>query len=101
MTSRIRLIITAAVVCHLLVVPPVVTSQLHSVDSAASLPVAPSAAAENDVTFRSLEQEKDGQIYHLRGQAEVHYSTYILYGDEITYDAETGDATADGHVVLD
>jgi LPS-assembly protein len=37
----------------------------------------------------------------LRGQAEVHYGGYVLYADEMTYNTDTGEATADGHVVLD
>ena len=48
-----------------------------------------------------LEQEKDGAVYNLRGAAEIHYGTYILYADEVTYNSETGDAKAEGHVVLD
>ncbi len=51
--------------------------------------------------MKSLSQEKIGPIYKLLGQAEIHYGTYILYADEITYNSDTGNATADGHVVLD
>jgi len=51
--------------------------------------------------MRAQEQEKAGSVFKLRGQAEVHYRTYILYADEITYDSQTGEATADGHAVLD
>jgi len=51
--------------------------------------------------MRALEQEKKGSIFTLRGNAEIHYGTYILYGDEITYNSDTGDSTAEGHVVLD
>ena len=51
--------------------------------------------------MRAQEQEKDGAVFKLRGQAEVHYRTYILYADEVTYNSQTGDATADGHAVLD
>ena len=43
----------------------------------------------------------DGPIVKLHEKAEIHYGTYILYGDEITYNRDTGDSTADGHVVLD
>jgi LPS-assembly protein len=51
--------------------------------------------------MRAQEQEKDGPVFKLRGQAEIHYRTYILYADEVTYNSQTGDATADGHAVLD
>jgi LPS-assembly protein len=65
-----------------------------------SLPSAPSTVREEDVTIRALQQEKDGVVYKLRGQAEIHYGTYILYADSVDYNSETGDSVADGHVVL-
>jgi LPS-assembly protein len=66
-----------------------------------ALPNSPSALNEQDVTIKALSQEKVGSIYKLHGQAEIHYGAYILYADEVTYNADTGDSTADGHVVLD
>ena len=42
----------------------------------------------------------DGPVYKLRGQVEIQYGPYTLYADEITYNRDTGDAIADGHVVL-
>ena len=56
---------------------------------------------EQDVTIRALQQEKDGPVFKLRGQAEIRYSTYILYADAVDYNSDTGDAITDGHVVLD
>ncbi len=56
---------------------------------------------EQDVTIRALQQEKDGPLFKLRGEAEIHYGTYILYADSVDYNSETGDSVADGHVVLD
>ncbi len=56
---------------------------------------------EQDVTIRALQQEKDGPVFKLRGQAEIHYGTYILYADSVDYNSDTGDSIADGHVVLD
>ena len=56
---------------------------------------------EQDVTIRALQQEKDGAVYKLRGQAEIHYGTYILYADSVDYNSDTGESIADGHVVLD
>jgi LPS-assembly protein len=104
MTSRTRFLITAALVCHLLLASSVVTSQLLFASSQSgaqsSLPSAPSAVREEDVTIRALQQEKDGVVYKLRGQAEIHYGTYILYADSVDYNSETGDSVADGHVVL-
>jgi LPS-assembly protein len=104
MTSRTRFLITAALVCHLLLAPSIVTSRLlfasTQKDTQSSLPSAPSAVREQDVTIRALQQEKDGVVYKLRGQAEIHYGTYILYADSVDYNSETGDSLADGHVVL-
>src|SRR5207302_2027867 len=64
-------------------------------------PTAPSAASEEEITIRATEQEKVGPIFKLRGHAEIHYETYVLYADEISYNSQSGDATAEGHVVLD
>jgi len=105
MTSRTRFLITAALVCHLLLAPSVVTSQLLFASGQAgaqsSLPSAPSTVREQDVTIRALQQEKDGVVYKLRGQVEIYYGTYILYADAVDYNSDTGESIADGHVVLD
>ena len=61
----------------------------------------PPIAPEEDVTIKALQQEKQGTTFRLHGNAEIHYRTYILHADEITYHSDTGDATADGHVLLD
>jgi len=109
MISRTRFLITTAFVCHLLLAPRLVTSQLLSVpnqaESALQAETAPSNVAaiqrEGDVRIQAIEQEKDGPIYKLRGHVEIRYGTYSLYADEITYNSDTGEATAEGHVVLD
>ena len=85
--------------CHATCVVFII-SEIFSLPSA-SLPSAPSAVNAQDVTIRALQQEKDGPVFKLRGQAEIHYGTYILYADAVDYNSDTGDATADGHVVLD
>lgn len=94
MISRIRFLITAAVTCHLLLAPTLVTSQLQS-GSATS----PSRVEEAQVS--AITQEMDGRVFKLHGAATVQYRSYTLYADEMTYNADTGDATAEGHVVLD
>src|SRR4051812_40049664 len=108
MISRTGFIITAALVCHLLLTPPLVTSQLLSgtkshktVKITGDLPAAPSASSEDEVTIRAIQQEKDGPVFKLRGEGEVHYRGYSFYADEITYNQQTGDSSAEGHVVLD
>jgi len=105
MTSRTRFLITAAFVCHLLLAPSLVTSELLSAATASSpaqsLPNTPSVLNEEEVTIKAISQEKNGSIYKLHGEAEIHYGVYILRGDEVTYNADTGQSSADGHVVLE
>ncbi len=116
MTTRFRIFITTAVVCHLLLAPAIVTSQTlpppqvtgsDREPAPPATPVPPKSPSqiagqiEEPVTIRAVHQEKDGSVYHLRGQAEIDYRNYILRADEITYNADTGDSTEDGHVLLD
>jgi LPS-assembly protein len=123
MTRRIRFLITALFLCHQLPAAALVTSQLpseYSGQSAASSPnkipqkdqvpasapstLCASQAANQDsdsTTICSLQQEKTGDVYQLHGDAEIHYRTYILRADEVTYDDDSGEATASGHVRLD
>jgi LPS-assembly protein len=105
MTSRTRFLITAAWVCHLLLAPSLVTSQLLAPKipslGAPGLPNTLFASNQEEVTIIATTQEKIGSIYQLHGKAEIHYGVYILRSDEITYNADTGQAIADGHVVLE
>jgi LPS-assembly protein len=113
MITRSRIFITAALVCHLLLASGIVTSQtlppaaptISSPETdpamAPPIPAASASQTEEEVTIRAVEQEKDGSIYHLRGRVEIHYRTYILYADQVTYNADTGDSELEGHVVLD
>jgi LPS-assembly protein len=113
MITRSRIFITAALVCHLLLAPGIVTSQTLPPAAAtiaapasapATIPVPPTAAAsqaEEEVTIRAVQQEKDGSNYHLRGAVEIDYRTYILHADQVTYNADTGDSEVEGHVTLD
>jgi len=119
MTLRTRFLITALFLCHQLLAYGVVTSQLL----AASAPVAnassemadegadapadtacASQASSQDakaITICALQQEKDGDIYKLRGNAEIHYRSYVLRADDLTYDSNTGEATATGNFRID
>ena len=113
MITRSRIFITAALVCHLLLASGIVTSQTLPPAAATVTPPATAASAvpasatgpagqtEEEVTIRAVQQEKDGSVYHLRGGVEIHYRTYILGADEVTYHAESGDSELEGHVVLD
>src|ERR1700679_3201840 len=101
MITRSRIIITVALLCHLLLAPRVVTSQTPPAEPAQLLPSAASGQVEEEVTIQALEQEKQGSVYHLRGKAKIDYRTYSLQADEITYNSDTGDSELQGHVVLD
>ena len=55
----------------------------------------------HETTICALQQEKDGDIYKLHGNAEIHYRGYILRADDAVYNSDTGEATAVGHFTLD
>src|SRR3974390_3442916 len=121
MTPRTRFLITALFLCHQLVASGLVTSQLHSDDGQSTS----SQAVEKPKETESIEdsdhvcknraathlkdgtiicadqQEKDGDVYKLRGEVEIHYRTYVLRADEATYDSNSGEAAASGHFTLD
>jgi len=54
-----------------------------------------------EVRIEATTQEKDGPIYKLRGHVGIRYGSYSLYADEVTYNDDTGEATGEGHMVLD
>src|ERR1700723_2213593 len=116
--TRNRFLITAAFLCHLLLASLLVTSQLLSAETGADAQNAeqkkPAASdlnspcakqAENQEknvpTICAIQQEMIGPIYKLHGNGEIHYGTYILRADEVTYNSDTGEATAAGHFRLD
>src|SRR5580692_3241556 len=119
MTLRNRFLITAPLLCHLLLVPPLVTSQLPpaNTSSTTSPPAAPAeksttapttpcgrAFAEqsnNRPTICAIEQERDGVVYKLHGAVEIYYESYILRSDDATFNSDTNQASASGHFALD
>ncbi len=121
MTLRSRLLTTALLLCHLLLLPQLVTSQLlggvaagqtaspnaqqPSSDSQQRSASKPHLAAANEpgeeVTIEALQQEKTGDLYRLRGNVEIRFRRFVLRADEITYNTATGEITATGHVVFD
>jgi len=120
MSLRTRFLITALLVCHYLPARGLVTRQLlfdsqgaagaSAQQSTQIISSTPSSAPcakqaygqdEDSTTICALLQEKVGDIYKLHGSAEIRYRTYVLKADEVTYDQDTGEATASGHVTLD
>ncbi len=107
MTLRTRFLITAVVLCHQLLLPKLVTSQLLAQVAEKQVsegPCAQQAAKVQDAnipTICAIQQEKIGDIYKLNGDVEIYYNTYILRADEVTYDDHSGLATASGHFRVD
>jgi LPS-assembly protein len=121
MTLRNRFLITAAMLCHLLLVPPLVTSQLPPANagskSGAATPVRKSPATpatpcaqaaatqkekgEDVYTICALQQEEEGSVYKLHGVVEIYYQDYVLKADDATFNSDTKEATATGHFTLD
>lgn len=86
----------AVLVCHHLVAPRLVTSQLLPQPSPAkaSRPSVP-------VTIVADHQEKDGAVYKLSGNIKIQYGVYNISGDTGSYNTDTGDIAAEGHLVLE
>jgi LPS-assembly protein len=118
MTLRNRFLITAALLCHLLLMPPLVTSQLPPANSPAAMhsneapaktanaPATPCAKAfteqaNNHPTACAITQERQGSVYKLHGAVEIYYESYVLRSDEATFNSDTNEATASGHFALD
>lgn len=123
MTLRSRFLITALLLCHQQLLGALVTRQLlfhndspQANSSSAEPKQDPSAAQksssstcasqaatqDNDSTvICALQQEKDGAVYKLHGDAEIHYRNYILRADDVTYNSDTGEAMASGHFTVD
>lgn len=101
MTSRTRLLITVALVCHLLLAPRVVTSQL--LPASAPPEAAFDAAGKQNVpvTIIADHQEREGDVYKLAGNARITYGTYVVTGDEITYNSDSSEVEGEGHLVID
>ena len=132
-------VITAAVLCHLLLRAPLVTSQTlpaaeaqtqpaqngpcHAVltappalekasgksrtsksqipgSAAASIPKVEISERE-PIIIDASQCEKNGSIYGLRGNVEIQFKDYTFHGDNVTYDSESGEATATGNAELD
>jgi len=96
MFRRNRFGITAALVCHLVLSSSIVTSQLLP-----SSPASSGGRPPEPVTIKAREQEKSGDIYKLHGDVEVDFRNLVVRGDEATYNADTGELIASGHLTLD
>jgi len=119
MTLRTSFLITALFLCHQLPAAALVTSQLPTETDPQRSPAAQKGqenaavstnnacsaqAAVQDADSATIcadRQEMIGNTYKLRGNAEIHYRTYVLRADELTYNSDTGEVTASGHFRVD
>ena len=101
MATRTRFLITAAVLCHLILASRLVTSQLLPANRAPKAASTHSNRPRLPVKISAIRQEKDGAVYKLSGNVEIEYGTYTFSADEVTYDSDSGDITAKGHLVLE
>jgi LPS-assembly protein len=70
-------------------------------DSFQNLPVAqavPATPSGVPVTIRAREQEKEGDVFTLRGDVEIDYQEYVILADHVIYNSATADLKADGHL---
>ncbi len=101
MATRTRFLITTAVLCHLILAPRLVTSQtLPAALSQKTAPGQPSRAPQS-ARITAIRQEKDGSSYKLSGNVQIEYGSYTFSADQATYNADTGDITAEGHLLLE
>ena len=101
MKLRTSLLITAFVLCHLQLRPQ--SFNPPPLPDAPDYPIAEVVAAPPSGVLARLEskqQEKHGSVYTLTGDVRIDYKDYILTADKVSYDSETKDAEADGHVRL-
>jgi len=101
MATRTRFLITTAVLCHLILSSRLVTSQLLPAARAEKARVSSSSRAPLPATISALHQEKDGAVYKLNGNVRIEYLSYIFSGDNVLYDSDSGEITAEGNLVLE
>ena len=78
---------------------PAAGQQASQPDYPDAIPV-PAAKTGAPVTFESDTQSERDKIFTLDGDAVVTYQDRILRADHLAYDANTGDVTATGHLVV-
>jgi LPS-assembly protein len=86
------------------VMEEVVQQQMQSAaeqDSGNPRPSANVVLNRDEVLIRADEQEKNQDIYKVRGNVEIRFRNSVIHCDQATYDSTTGQITATGHVVYD
>src|SRR5215475_9114446 len=118
MRARIFLCITLFYLCHPQLWPQAVTKQFPPSAGAPSngdtLPDDPSTVADIPVAkvipapltgvpveIRAERQREQNNIFTLNGNVVIHYKTYVVQADTITYKRDTGEVDAEGHLIVD
>ena len=95
MIFRRRMFITTALLCHLFILPGLVTAQLRCP------PPSPAALRGDMADVCAIEQEKQGSIYQLHRRGRIAFRSYLIWADEATYNSDSGEVVAEGHVLLE
>jgi len=119
MRARIFLCITLLCLCHPQLWPQAVTKQFPPVAGAPAagtdaLPDDPSAASEIPVAkvipapptgvpveIHANTQREQNNVYTLDGNVLIYYKSYTIQADRITYNRDTGEVSAEGHLIVD
>jgi len=118
MTLRSGIISTLLLLCHVFLLPGVVTCQATGIGAQApgkleqEKPPAQRPKAHlagpgeegEEVTIETApggSQEKVGDVYHLKGGVVITFRRFVVRADEITYDTKSGELTATGHLSFD
>ena len=119
MRARIFLCITLLYLCHPQLWPQAVTKQFppsteeqHARED--SLPDDPSSSTEIPVAkvvpapptgvpveIHADTQREQDNVYTLSGNVIIYYSDYVVQADKVTYNRETSEVVAEGHLIVD
>ena len=118
MRARTFLCITLLYLCHPQLWPQAVTKQfplaagasattadaLPNDPSASEIPVAkviPAPPTGVPVEIHANTQRALNNVYTLDGNVIIYYKTYTIQADRITYNRDTGEVAAEGHLIVD
>jgi LPS-assembly protein len=118
MRARIFLCITLLYLCHPQLWPQAVTKQFPPAAGAANrqdaLPDDPSASSDIPVAkvvpapptgvpveIHADTQREQNNVYTLTGNVLIYYRSYAVQADRITYNRDTGEVAAEGHLIVD
>ena len=78
--------------------PPVLDADGQPIPIAQPVAAPPSGTP---VHVEAAQQQINGHTYTLIGEVTIHYRDYILRADKVSYNQDTGDIEADGHLQVE